>query len=87
MNIDNVEQRRNWNEEKGKLKRRFAMLTDNDLMFEVVDDKALFFGDVVGNKYIPNSDVPQDASFKGSITAIKTNISRAVMMPPYAVRR
>ena len=34
MNIDNVEQRRNWNEEKGKLKRRFAMLTDNDLMFE-----------------------------------------------------
>ena len=34
MNIDNVEQRRNWNEEKGKLKKRFAMLTDNDLMFE-----------------------------------------------------
>lgn len=46
--------------------------SDNDLMYEVVDDKALFFGDVVGNKYIPNSAVPQDASFKGSITAIKT---------------
>ncbi len=24
----------NWNEQKGKLKQRFAMLTDNDLMFE-----------------------------------------------------
>ena len=34
MNIDNVEQRRNWNDEKGKLKKRFAMITDNDLMFE-----------------------------------------------------
>jgi uncharacterized protein YjbJ (UPF0337 family) len=24
----------NWNEQKGKLKQRFAVLTDNDLMFE-----------------------------------------------------
>lgn len=24
----------NWNEQKGKLKQRFAKLTDNDLMFE-----------------------------------------------------
>ncbi len=24
----------NWNEQKGKLKKKFAMLTDNDLMFE-----------------------------------------------------
>ena len=24
----------NWNEQKGKLKQRFATLTDNDLMFE-----------------------------------------------------
>ena len=24
----------NWNEQKGKLKQRFAILTDNDLMFE-----------------------------------------------------
>jgi len=23
-----------WNEQKGKLKQRFAILTDNDLMFE-----------------------------------------------------
>ena len=46
--------------------------TDNDLMFEVVDDKALFFGDIVGNKYVAHSAVPQDASFKGSITAIQT---------------
>ncbi len=24
----------NWNEQKGKLKQKFAQLTDNDLMFE-----------------------------------------------------
>ncbi len=24
----------NWNEQKGKLKQRFAILTDNDLMFD-----------------------------------------------------
>ena len=24
----------NWNEQKGKLKQRFAVLTDNDLMYE-----------------------------------------------------
>lgn len=24
----------NWNEQKGKLKKSFAVLTDNDLMFE-----------------------------------------------------
>jgi uncharacterized protein YjbJ (UPF0337 family) len=24
----------NWNEQKGKLKKTFAVLTDNDLMFE-----------------------------------------------------
>ena len=24
----------NWNEQKGKLKQRFAILTDNDLMFK-----------------------------------------------------
>jgi len=24
----------NWNEQKGKLKQKFATLTDNDLMFE-----------------------------------------------------
>lgn len=46
--------------------------TDNDLMFEVVDDKALFFGDIVGNRYVANSVVPQDASFKGSIAAIQS---------------
>lgn len=46
--------------------------SDNDLMFEVVDDKALFFGDIVGNKYVAHSAVPQDANFKGSITAIQS---------------
>jgi uncharacterized protein YjbJ (UPF0337 family) len=32
MNI--TELKGNWNEEKGKLKQKFASLTDNDLMFE-----------------------------------------------------
>lgn len=44
--------------------------TDHDLMIEVVDDRALFFGDIVANRRVPNSDVPQDASFKGTIEAI-----------------
>lgn len=46
--------------------------SDNDLMFEVVDDKAPFFGDIVGNRYVAHSAVPQDASFKGSIAAIQS---------------
>lgn len=31
MNTDTV--KGNWNEQKGKLKQKFAELTDNDLMF------------------------------------------------------
>ena len=38
FNINNMknttELKGNWNEQKGKLKQRFAVLTDNDLMFE-----------------------------------------------------
>ena len=52
--------------------------TDHDLMIEVVDDKGLFFGDIVAAKRVPNSDVPQDASFKGTITAIKTMLNRPI---------
>ncbi|MDQ3141920.1 MAG: CsbD family protein [Bacteroidota bacterium] len=32
MNIDEI--KGNWNEQKGKLMQKFAILTDNDLMFE-----------------------------------------------------
>ena len=46
--------------------------TDNDIMIKVIEDKALFFGDIVFDKRIPNSDVPEDSSFKGNIKAIKT---------------
>lgn len=46
--------------------------TDHDLMSEVVDDRALFFGDVVVATHVPNSDVPQDASYGGTIKAIET---------------
>jgi uncharacterized protein YjbJ (UPF0337 family) len=28
-----IELKGNWNEQKGKLKQRFAILTDNDLLF------------------------------------------------------
>jgi len=32
--MDTIEFKGNWNEQKGKLKQKFAVLTDNDLMFE-----------------------------------------------------
>lgn len=32
--METVELKGNWNEQKGKLKQQFAILTDNDLMFE-----------------------------------------------------
>lgn len=32
--MNSIELKGNWNEQKGKLKQQFAILTDNDLMFE-----------------------------------------------------
>lgn len=32
--VNSTELKGNWNEQKGKLKQRFAILTDNDLLFE-----------------------------------------------------
>jgi uncharacterized protein YjbJ (UPF0337 family) len=32
--MNTTEAKGNWNEQKGKLKQKFANLTDNDLMFE-----------------------------------------------------
>jgi uncharacterized protein YjbJ (UPF0337 family) len=32
--MNTLEIKGNWNEQKGKLKQKFAVLTDNDLMFE-----------------------------------------------------
>lgn len=32
--MNNTELKGNWNEQKGKLKKSFAVLTDNDLMYE-----------------------------------------------------
>jgi len=32
----------NWNEQKGKLKQKFAILTDNDLMFEEGKKEEMF---------------------------------------------
>lgn len=52
--------------------------TDHDLMIEVVEDKSLFFGDIVASKRVPHSDVPQDANFKGSIVAIQTLLKRPI---------
>ncbi len=31
--MDTTEVKGNWNEQKGRLKQKFAILTDNDLMF------------------------------------------------------
>jgi uncharacterized protein YjbJ (UPF0337 family) len=32
--MNTIEVKGNWNEQKGKLKKKFGYLTDNDLMFE-----------------------------------------------------
>ena len=32
--MNKIEAKGNWNEQKGKLKQKFAVLTDNDLMYE-----------------------------------------------------
>jgi len=32
--MNKTEVKGNWNEQKGRLKQKFAVLTDNDLMFE-----------------------------------------------------
>ncbi|MCX6306397.1 MAG: CsbD family protein [Bacteroidetes bacterium] len=32
--MNTTEVKGNWNEQKGKLKQKFAVLTDNDLMFK-----------------------------------------------------
>jgi len=32
--MNTTELKGNWNEQKGKLKQKFAQLTDNDLMYE-----------------------------------------------------
>lgn len=32
----------NWNELKGKLRKKFAILTDNDLMYEVGQEDELY---------------------------------------------
>ena len=34
INMNTTEVKGNWNEQKGKLKQKFAILTDNDLMYE-----------------------------------------------------
>ena len=40
--MENYQMKGNWNELKGKLKQKFAVLTDNDLMFEEgKEDEAL----------------------------------------------
>ena len=49
--------------------------TDHDIMVEVVDDAVLLFGDIVADKRVPNSDVPGDANFKGTATAIRTMLN------------
>ena len=40
--MDTVEIKGNWNEQKGKLKQKFAVLTDNDLLFEEGKKDELF---------------------------------------------
>jgi uncharacterized protein YjbJ (UPF0337 family) len=40
--MNSTEMKGNWNELKGKLKKKFAVLTDNDLMYEVGKEDELY---------------------------------------------
>lgn len=40
--MNTTEIKGNWNELKGKLKQKFAVLTDNDLMYEVGKEDELY---------------------------------------------
>lgn len=40
--MNKIELKGNWNERKGKLKQKFASLTDNDLMFEEGREQEMF---------------------------------------------
>lgn len=40
--MNTTEIKGNWNELKGKLKKKFAVLTDNDLMYEVGKEDELY---------------------------------------------
>ena len=40
--MNTTELKGNWNEQKGKLKQKFAVLTDNDLMFEEGKQEEMF---------------------------------------------
>jgi len=40
--MNKIELKGNWNEQKGKLKKKFAFLTENDLMFEEGKEEEMF---------------------------------------------
>jgi uncharacterized protein YjbJ (UPF0337 family) len=40
--MNTTEVKGNWNEQKGKLKQKFAILTDNDLMFAEGKEDEMF---------------------------------------------
>ena len=40
--MNKTEVKGNWNEQKGRLKQEFAVLTDNDLMFEEGKKEEMF---------------------------------------------
>ena len=40
--MNTTELKGNWNEQKGKLKKKFAVLTDNDLMYEEGKKEEMF---------------------------------------------
>ncbi len=42
IKMNTTEMKGNWNELKGKLKKKFAILTDNDLMYEDGKEDVLY---------------------------------------------
>jgi uncharacterized protein YjbJ (UPF0337 family) len=40
--LNTIELKGNWNEQKARLKQKFAVLTDNDLMFEEANKEEMY---------------------------------------------
>jgi uncharacterized protein YjbJ (UPF0337 family) len=40
--LNKTELKGNWNEQRGKLKKKFAFLTENDLMFEEGEEEEMY---------------------------------------------
>lgn len=54
--------------------------TDTDILIEIVDEQAVFTGDIVDVRRVPSVAMPQDAHFKGLMGAIRQSLALPVKM-------